>query len=406
MRLLVASSWMPYPPDNGSRLRAYHLLRHLGRRHRITLLVHGAARDAADVVALQAFCERVELVAPRPVDPARLGLAGLLSPVPRYYAQTRNERLSALALEARAEHEAVLGLQIDVALSLLPAAWTMPSVLDEIEVGMARERYTLAASPVRRVRQGLTWFKQRRFVRSLLDGFDRATVASSVEREHLRAIGCDIDRVAVVPNGVDVPVGAPPAARAERIVYPGSVTYSANLDAVRFFVGEVFPLLRRARPGLAFVVTGSTDGVDVAALAGVAGVTFTGRLDDVGPMVAESAACVVPLRVGGGTRLKVLHAMAQATPVVSTSKGIEGLDVEPDRHLLVADSPETLAAQVLRLLDDPGLGARLAAAGREHVRERHAWEPIAASLERVIEGAVEDRRSGRRRPPPGAHRTR
>jgi glycosyltransferase involved in cell wall biosynthesis len=114
-------------------------------------------------------------------------------------------------------------------------------------------------------------------------------------------------------------------------------------------------------------------------------------------MIAESAACVVPLRVGGGTRLKVLHAMAMATPVVSTSKGIEGLDVEPDRHLLVGDSPEALAAQILRLLDEPGLGARLAVAGRERVRERYAWEPIAATLERVIEGAVEDRRSGRRR---------
>lgn len=396
MKLLVASSWMPYPPDNGSRLRAYHLLRQLSHRHQITLLVHGVAAEPGDVGHLREFCERVELVPPRVVDAARLGPAGLLSPVPRYFAQTRSERLAALVGAARAGHDAALGLQINVALSLLGVAETMPSVLEEVEVGMALERYLLERHPVRRVRRGLTWWKQRRFVKWLLDRFDRATVVSGVEREHLRAIGCDIERVAVVPNGVEVPDGPPPEKRVGRLVYPGSVTYSANLDAVRFFVREVFPLVRRARPDLEFAVTGSTEGVDVSDLATVGGVTFTGRLPDVGPLIAESAACVVPVRVGGGTRLKVLHAMAMATPVVSTSKGIEGLDLEPGRHVLVADSAGGLAAQVVRLLDEPGLSASLADAARNLVRERYAWGPIARTLEDVIDGAVDDHRAGRR----------
>jgi glycosyltransferase involved in cell wall biosynthesis len=393
MKLLVVSSWMPYPPDNGSRLRAFRLLEELAGRHEITLLARGTPRDPRDVVQLRGLCRRLELVPPPLVESGRLGLGGLLSPVPRYYARTRSPRLSALIDDAAAGHDALLGLQIDVALPMLRAATLRPSVLDEIEVGMARERYMLEPHPVRRARRGLTWWKHRRFVRTLVDRFDRATVVSTPEREHLRAIGCPVDRIAIVPNGIDVPEAPPAVTRAVRLIYPGAVTYSANLDAVRFFVSEVLPLVRRSRPDLEFTVTGSTGGVDVSDLANVEGVTFTGWLDDAGPAIAESAACVVPVRVGGGTRLKVLQALALATPVVSTSKGIEGLDLAPERHVLVADTPEAFAAQVLRLLNDGDMAARLAAAGREFVRERYAWGPIARRLEAVIEAAVDDHRS-------------
>lgn len=393
MRLLVVSSWMPYPPDNGSRLRAYHLLKHLARRHTVTLLTFGRSQEADDLGPLQELCERVEVVAPVGVKAKGLGVEGLLSTVPRYYAQARSARMDALVDTVHGDHDAVLGLQIDVALSLLRAAGTRPTVLDEVEVGGLKERYALERNLVRRCRHGLTWWKFRRFVRVLVSRFDRATVVSARERDHLRAIGCDIERVAVVPNGVEVPEVSPAGPRAVRLIYPGSVTYSANLDAVRFFIRDVLPIIRRSRPDLGFTVTGSTRGVDIADLARTEGVIFTGQLPDANPMIAGSAACVVPLRIGGGTRLKVLHAMALATPVVSTSKGIEGLDVEPGRHVLVADSAEAFAAQVLRVLGDPELGARLASAGRDVAERRYAWGPIGDALNDVIDRAVADRRS-------------
>lgn len=273
----------------------------------------------------------------------------------------------------------------------------MPSVLDEIEVGVLREQFLNERHPLRRLRHGATWWKYRRFIRSLAHRFDRSTVVSDLERQHLRAMGCDVSRVTVVPNGVNVSDLEPASRRIRRLVYPGSVMYAANLDAVRFFVTDVFPLVRRALPDLVFTVTGATEGVDIADLADVEGVTFTGRLPDVDALIAESAACIVPLRVGGGTRLKVLHAMAVSTPVVSTSKGIEGLDVEPDRHVLVADSPDALAAQVVRVVSDQALSSRLASEARALVRARYEWGPIASTLESVIQEAVDDHRSGRRR---------
>ena len=397
MRLLVVSWWMPYPPDNGTRQRAFNLLKHLSRRHSLTLLAFGVPRGPEDIAPLQELCDRVRILPPRTLETGRLGIEGLFSAVPRYYVQTKSKEMTTLVEAAASDHDAVLALTCGAGLHLSRTARTMPSVLDEIEVGVPREQYVLERNLVRRVRHGLTWWKYRRFIRFLTTSFDRSTVVSNLEREHLRAMGCDVGRVAVVPNGVNVPDIEPASTRARRLIYPGSVMYSANLDAVRFFVTEIFPLVRRAAPDLVFTVTGATDGVDIGDLAGVEGVTFTGRLPDVDALIAESAACVVPLRIGGGTRLKVLHAMALSTPVVATPKGVEGLDLEPNRHVLVAENPDTLAAQIVRVVNDASLACRLVSEGRAVVRERYAWGPIASTLEGVIQSAVEDHRSGQRR---------
>ena len=165
--------------------------------------------------------------------------------------------------------------------------------------------------------------------------------------------------MSIVPNGVDVTRAslAAPAPADSRLIYPGSITYDANLDAVTFFASEILPLIRRARPHVELWVTGSTAGVETSALAG-AGVRFTGLLPDVDAAVRDSTVCVVPLRIGGGTRMKVLQAMALGTPVVATPKGVEGLDVMPGRHVLVADSPAHFAEQTLRLLQDASMRRR------------------------------------------------
>jgi glycosyltransferase involved in cell wall biosynthesis len=295
-------------------------------------------------------------------------------------------------------HDAAMAIQVDAAryLSECPG---VPRVFEEVEVGTYRDAPPAGASPLGRARRRLTWSKYGRFVRGLVDEFDRSTVVSEEERGHLVAIGCDPDRVAVVPNGADAAEVLPPRTPvAGRLIYPGPVTYAANLDAVRYFVREVFPLVRRARPDATFVVTGSTGGVDLGDLAALDGVSFTGRLPDVESKLSESAACVVPLRVGGGTRLKVLQAMALGTPVVSTRKGIEGLEVEPGREALVADDGPAFAAGVLRVLNEPALANALSTAGHRLVRGRYGWDAIGDTLERVVQRAVADHASRRATP--------
>ena len=391
MKLLVVSTWLPWPPDNGSRVRAYHLLRHLARKHAVTLLAFGVPRSPADLDVLRAFCGHVEVVQPTPLSGSRLGVRGLLSRVPRYFVQTDSAQMRSLVAAHVNQHDAAMALQVDAA-RYLTGCPGVPRVFEEVEVGSYRDGPPAGTSSLGRARRRLTWSKYRRFVRGLVDEFDRSTVVSETERGQLLAIGCDPDRVAVVPNGAEAAEVLPPRTPAAgRLIYPGPVMYPANLDAVSYFVREVFPLVRHARPDATFVVTGATDGVDVADLAAQDGVSFTGRLPDVGSMLSGSAACVVPLRVGGGTRLKVLHAMAVGTPVVSTRKGIEGLEVEAGREVLVADDSPAFASQVLRVLNEPALADALSVNGHRLVRDRYGWNAIGDTLE--------DRPPARRRQP-------
>jgi glycosyltransferase involved in cell wall biosynthesis len=384
LNLLVVSTWWPYPPDNGSRVRVFNLLRELSKRYRITLVAFGEPGVPEDAEPLRECCDRVEAIPPTTIAGRRLGVRGLLSPVPRHYVQTESAAMHAQLAPLIASHDAALGLQIDAARYLVGYP-DLPRVFEEVEVTMLREstpphvNYTTApwddvveVPPLHPERGG---------------AFDGATVVSAEEREQLRQIGCDADRIAIVPNGVEACVGEPPGVRADRIIYPGSVMYEANRDAVRYFVRDIFPLIRRVRPDVSFWVTGATGDVDISELT-VPGVTFTGRLADVRPTVAESAACVVPLRVGGGTRLKVLEAMAIGTPVVTTPKGIEGLAVEPGRHVAVGTSPEAFAAQVLRVMEDVPLRARMIDDARRLVSDRYAWGPIGDTLDRVIRDAI------------------
>jgi glycosyltransferase involved in cell wall biosynthesis len=190
----------------------------------------------------------------------------------------------------------------------------------------------------------------------------------------------------VIPNGVDLQVnsgdfGAP---RPDSLIYPGALTYSANFDAMKFFLEDILPLIRAQRPDASLRITGGYDGVPVHELPLGRGAELTGYLDDVRPAVAQSWGCVIPLRVGSGTRLKALEAMALGTPVISTSKGAEGLEVRHEENILIADDPGEFSQAVLRLLQDEHLRAKLSANGRRLVEERYSWEACARPLERLL----------------------
>ena len=381
MRVLVVSSWFPYPQDNGSRLRIFHLLEALGRVHDITLLTFGRNEGGEQVGPLLGFCRDVHVV--RAQAPKRLRLSGLFSTVPRYYAQTLSDEMVSLISTHAPAHDVAMAMQIRAAVHLVEARLTTPALFEEVELGAARlpDDGAEAAPLWRQARHRLTWWKHRRFVRQLLEHVHGATVVSTLEQAQLAALGYPNQKVSVIPNAVVVP-DAPAVSRTRRrqIIYPGSVTFSANLDAVSYFVRDVWPGIRRRHPDLQFVVTGHTGDVDVSDLAAAEGVRFTGHLEDVNPVIAESLVCVVPLRAGGGTRLKVLQAMALGTPVVSTSKGIEGLDLQPEEHVLVADTAGDLVARTLELVEDPALGRRLASAAFDRVRAAYTWDRSAAML--------------------------
>ncbi len=194
-------------------------------------------------------------------------------------------------------------------------------------------------------------------------------------------------RVTVIPNGVDTARNRPGLAdpQPDTLVFNGALTYYANADAMRYFLAEIFSVIRTAVPRLCMQITGRHDGVDLKGLSIGDGVMLTGYLDDVRPVVSGSWACVVPLRIGGGTRLKILEAMALGTPVISTSKGAEGLAVSHEQDILIADEPAEFARQTVRVLKDRVLRERLAANARRLVEANYGWQQIGQAFCQVAE---------------------
>jgi polysaccharide biosynthesis protein PslH len=384
MRILFLSAWCPLPADNGSKLRITHLLRELARQHQVDLLTF--APEPPDAVALRALkdmCAGVELLTETPFAERAGGrLSGLLSPRPRSVVANHSPRMATAAQRRDKHHyDVVIASQIHMAPYALLLHNT-PRLLEEIELSPLYEQYISQHRLRARLRYGLTWWKTRRYVASLLRHFAGASVVSERELAIIRPLAPADLPLAVVPNGVDVAACmqdfGPP--ENDTLIYPGALSYDANFDAMDYFLGAILPQVQAVRPDARLRITGRATSAQLAALPRAQGVEFTGYLDDVRPAVARAWAEVVPLRKGGGTRLKVLEALALGTPVVSTSKGIEGLALEPGQHALVADTPTEFAAATAKLLGQPALRAQLAEAGRRVARERFDWQASGQQL--------------------------
>lgn len=382
MRVLFLSRWFPHPADNGSKLRVLNLLRQLAARHTVHLIAFTSEPvQAQSWVALRALCQQVDAVPYQPFQPwSGQALAGFFDARPRSVLATHSPEMEARIQYAATNYsfDAVIGSEIDMA----PYALQTPvrvRVLDELQISIPWEAYHQAPRLQQKLRAGLTWWKLARYVRGLLEAFDLCTVVSDRERANvLDLIGAGRAAVEVVPNGVDLAAYQAdyPEPAADTLIYSGALTYSANLDAVEYFLNEIFPRVRAARPAAQLTVTGRLDGVSRRRLPQMPGVQFSGYVDDIRPVIAGHTVSVVPLRQGGGTRLKILEALALGTPVVATTKGAEGLALVPGRDILLADTPAEFAEAVISVLTDAALRERLARHGRAAVAEHYDWASL------------------------------
>jgi glycosyltransferase involved in cell wall biosynthesis len=391
VRILFLSGWFPHPPDNGARMRIYNLLRQLAREHEVSLLsfIRGPVSDS-DRGAVESFCRVLATVPYHEFEPRKArALLGLFSSVPRSVLQTFS-----LQMEAEVQ-EAIRGNAFDlvIASEIGPAICTSPYMLgvkqvpwlvEDIELRMIWNKLQAQKNWAGRVRHSLTWWKQRQYTARVLRQAQGCTVASEQEREMVQRVVPGLGAVAVVPNGLDLGLytGDWGTAVPNTLIFPGALTYEANLDAMAFFLSDVLPLIRSRHPDVTLRITGRTDGVPLHRLVLDEQVTLTGYVEDIRPVLAQSQVCVVPLLTGGGTRLKILEAMALGTPVVSTSRGAEGLDVTSKEELLIADEPAQFADAVLSLLVDQDLRDRLIVNGRRLVHARYGWDQIGEALDR------------------------
>jgi glycosyltransferase involved in cell wall biosynthesis len=231
----------------------------------------------------------------------------------------------------------------------------------------------------------MTWAKHRRYIAELLPHFTCCTVASETERRLLEVAAPGYRSVHVVPNSVDT-TGIAEVARATRaLIFTGSLRFAPNRDAMTWFVGEILPMVRAEVPDVHVTITGEPGPVPFGP---VPGVTLAGHVADLRSLVAASTISLAPIRMGGGTRLKILEAMAARTPVVATSKAAEGLDARHEEHLLVADTPRAFADAVCRLVEDPAGATEMAERAWRLCRERYDARVVASTLVRLVESAA------------------
>jgi glycosyltransferase involved in cell wall biosynthesis len=242
-------------------------------------------------------------------------------------------------------------------------------------------------SRMRRVYNMLEYVKYRadevRFCRRA----DLIIATSERDRMHMVNWG-DLPPCVVIPNGVDTGYFSSrlddAAVSAASVVFTGTMSYAPNAEAVLYFAHDIWPSVRRRAPEATLAIVGQGPPPVVSRLAELPGITVTGSVPDVRPYIAGAQVVVAPLRIGGGTRLKILEAMAMSRAVVSSSIGCEGLDVEDGRHLLIADEPASFAARVVDLLSNPEQRSALGCAGRRLVEERYDWATLGAQLRHVL----------------------
>ncbi len=391
LRVLVLDEELPWPLDSGKRIRTWHLLTQLAQRHRITLAAYGRADSAAARIIAQADIEFVP-VAPRRCETG-LGLYARLAA-----SLASRDPFSVSKHYRRRFQRTVNRLLASQAFDLIHCEWTpyaqfvtardgkTPPVLiatHNIEADILARRAATRSSTLPRLFFTSQARRMEHFERRVFSSADAVTTVSEPDRECAMTWGAR--RAMVVANGVDTD-GIQPGAEAGRpgeILFLGSLDWFANIDAVEFFVREVLPLIRRLEPSAHLQVVGRRPGGDLRKmLAGAEGATLVGEVDDTRPWLQRAAVVAVPLRIGGGTRIKILEAMAAGKIVVSTTIGAEGLEVIPGEHLLVADTPEDISQAIQRVLRRENVD-RIPAQARACVEERYSWRLQAARLEQA-----------------------
>lgn len=403
MRVLWISHLVPYPPKGGVQQRSYYLLREAAKRHELDFVALAQPAHQANEAelaqaedALSEFCRDVETCWIRsdlsPWGRPRLLAKTLVSSRPYDVNWLEEGSLTSHLRQRSAAYEL---LHVDT-LGLTPYTQSFPDtpfVLNHhnVESQMMSDRADQQSNVLKRLYMRREAEKLRRWEVGWCPRAGVNLVVSPLDRQRLLEVAPRA-RVTVVENGVDTEYfrpESPPEEQDGHLVFVGGMGWYPNRDAMLWFVREIWPRLRRADPNRVAKLVGRDPPEEVRRAAREEGLEAPGFVDDIRPIVDRALAYVCPIRMGGGTRLKILDALAMATPLVATGFAVEGLGLEAGKHFLRAETPEEYATQIRRLEADASLRRSLAEAGRELVEERFAWAAIGAHLESAYQSACD-----------------
>lgn len=399
MRILIITNSIPYPTTSGDRVRTYSLIRRIAREHQVWLAaLLDRPEEVESIPHMQEFCHRVE-AANRQRSHPLAHLPGLLryavarKPLEFKFQHSEDLVHRIRCLVSSADFDVVHIEPSEMALyleALQPDAhYKRILVFHNVASDQYARIFRVDRRPVGRMRALLHSQEMRRWEPRYAERFDRCVTVSEADRRLLLTANPRL-QVHVIPNGVDTKVyqPLPQKGASPTLLFVGTMSYAACSDAVLYFCREILPHIRRMIGDVEMWIVGTDPPPDVRELDGD-GVHVTGQVEDVVPYYTSSSVCVAPLRAGGGTRLKILEAMALGRPVVSSSVGCEGLDVVNGEHLLIADRPDHFAQEMVRILTDRGLHERITANARQLVVTRYDWDVIAKQLMQVYAEMVE-----------------
>jgi glycosyltransferase involved in cell wall biosynthesis len=399
MKILLALPRPLFPADTGGKIRTLGIFGRLARRHDVHAVSFVDPERDADAIArmreLFAGYTPVPWRETRTFSPAfYLDFArSRFSRYPYFLEKYRRPsyRAAVGALLSRGAFDLLLCDFLHTAAALEEVAFR-PRVLFQhnVEYVIRRRHAEREGNSLKRHLLETEWKKARDAEAALCRGFDRVVVVSEEDRETLQREFA-VTNVSAIPTGVDLDYFRPGAAAVlpGTIVFVGSMDWHPNEEGILWFLEQVYPEIRRAQPFASLTLVGRNPSDRIRSAAGRhPAVELTGAVPDVRPYLERAAAVVVPLRIGGGTRIKIFEAMAMGKAVVSTRIGAEGLPVSDGHDILLADEPQTLARSVVSLLEDGGLREKIGAAARERVERDHSWEKVALRMAEILESAI------------------
>jgi sugar transferase (PEP-CTERM/EpsH1 system associated) len=400
MNILWLKTELLHPVDKGGKIRTYNMLKELKRDHRITYLtLVDRSSDSSAREAATEYCDELVCVPHEPRDKFTAGFysdlaLNLASPLP--YAIKKYE-----SSQMRKEiNERVSAGKFDIVVCdfLTPAVnisanLECPAVLFQhnVEAMIWKRHYEIQKNPLKKAYLYGQWIKMRAFERRMCRRFASVIAVSGDDRELMQE-EYGIEKVFDVPTGVDTKFFWPDGRQKSmphNLVFTGSMDWLPNEDAIHYFTEKIMPLIKQQIPDVTLTVVGRNPYPGLLELAQKdSSIIVTGRVEDVRPYMERAAAYVVPLRIGGGTRLKIFEAMAMEKAVVSTSIGAEGLPVKNGIEVLLADTAGSFAASVINVLNDPARAKSIGCRAAKTVREQFGWEKVAQRFAAICQNAV------------------
>jgi len=383
------------PLDSGGKIRSYNILRELARNHAVTFFSFYAAHTNDQHPALknvfeQVVCTPLSLPAPKSFS-EMLGYSRNVFSLKPYNLMKYCRTEARFALDSLLRHSNfdVIVCDFLTPAPIVPWRLSIPKVIftHNVEAVIWKRHYDVAKNPLWKALSWREWKTMERAERTYLQKAEHVLTVSEGDRNSFLTF-LDASKLSVIPTGVDVEYFCPRPGEEIRdsLVFTGSMDWLPNEDGIFHFVEQALPHIREKTPGVSVAVVGRNPSPRLRDLASrVANITLTGWVDDVRPHLARGSVCIVPLRIGGGTRLKIFEAMAMGKAIVSTTIGAEGLPVRDGENIVLGDGPQIFASRTIELLQDSVRRNSIGAAAHKLVSENYSWERIASRFSDILD---------------------